>query len=44
MSKLIDAHLSSSAWITAETYHQMYARSLENPAEFWDEQARQYLD
>ncbi len=44
MSELIDAHLSSSAWVTAETYHAMYARSLENPIQFWDEQARQYLD
>lgn len=33
-----------SAWVTAESYSQMYARSIENPLEFWDEQARHYLD
>lgn len=43
MRKLIDTHLSANAWITAESYPKMYARSIENPLEFWDEQAREYL-
>jgi acyl-CoA synthetase (AMP-forming)/AMP-acid ligase II len=43
MGELIDAHLSAEAWITADTYPKMYARSIKNPAEFWHEQALRYL-
>ena len=40
----VSTEVSDRAWIDEEKYQQMYKRSIEEPDEFWAEQANQFID
>lgn len=40
----VSAEAASNAWIDDEKYQEMYARSVNEPDEFWAEQANQFVD
>ncbi len=40
----VSTELSANAWIDEEKYQQMYARSVDEPDEFWAEQANEFID
>jgi acetyl-CoA synthetase len=40
----VDSAFSQSAWIDKEAYQNIYRESIENPEQFWSEQAVQKLD
>ncbi len=40
----VSAESSDRAWIDDEKYQEMYKRSIEEPDEFWAEQANQFID
>ena len=40
----VPAEFAEKAHINAERYEQMYAQSIENPDEFWAEQAHEFID
>ena len=40
----VPSHVANYAHINAETYNQLYAQSIEKPAQFWAEQANTFLD
>ncbi len=40
----VSAEASSNAWIDEEKYEQMYARSIDQPDDFWAEQANEFID
>ena len=40
----VPSHVANYAHINAETYAQLYAQSIEKPAQFWAEQANTFLD
>ena len=39
----VPASFAANAWIDREKYEQMYQKSVENPDQFWAEQAREFL-
>ena len=40
----VSAESSDRAWIDDEKYQEMYKRSIEEPDEFWADQASQFID
>ena len=40
----VKTEIAKSAHFTAETYQALYQKSIENPEQFWSEQATQFLD
>ncbi len=40
----VNADVSGNAWINDEKYREMYTRSVEQPDEFWAEQANEFID
>ncbi|OED42382.1 acetate--CoA ligase [Chromatiales bacterium (ex Bugula neritina AB1)] len=40
----VSAEVSDNAWINADKYQAMYTRSVEEPDEFWAEQANEFID
>jgi len=40
----VNDDFAAGALINSEQYDEMYARSVENPDEFWAEQAEQHID
>ncbi len=40
----VSAEAAGNAWINDKKYNEMYSRSVENPDEFWAEQATEFID
>ncbi len=40
----VNPDVAANAWIDEEKYQEMYRHSIDNPDEFWAEQAKQHID